>query len=370
MDTGKKMYRITLCFAMIVSVVCVIGNVVSGFPFAASIKWIVLFGVSLLAGLATRHERTYPVGRFCFFLFLIAGFLPVAFIDSGGSNNNALGYTFLLAIAVTYLFTGRQRVVLIVLLISVFAMLLLLEYFSPQWITQYPPSSQLIDRLIQVPMQIIAAFLIVRMYAGAYDQANRQLATERWNLEHSMEKLSLSEKQLQEANRALEELRITDKLTQIFNRSKIDEVLDLEMARFRRSGAVFCIAMIDIDHFKAVNDTYGHQAGDVVLAEFARRLKAGIRKTDFVGRWGGEEFLILFPDTELVNAYRKTQQLLEDLGKSPFPAAGRMTFSAGVACADSGATAGEMIRQADQALYSAKKGGRSQVICNQAEAHL
>ena len=370
MDAGNKMYRITLWFTLTVSVVCVIGNAIAGFPFAASIKWIVLFGVSLLAGHAARHERTYRVGRFCFFLFLIAGFLPVAFIDSGGSNNNALGYTFLLAIAVTYLFAGRQRVVLIVLLISVFAMLLLLEYFYPQRITQYPPWTQLIDRLIQVPMQIVAAFLIVRMYAGAYDQANRRLAAEQCKLEQSMGQLALSERQLQEANHALEGLRITDKLTQIFNRDKIDEVLDLEMERFRRSGSVFCVAMIDIDHFKAVNDTYGHQTGDVVLVEFARRLKAGIRRTDFVGRWGGEEFLILFPDTELVNAYRKTDRLLETVGKSPFPPVGRMTFSAGVACADSGATAGEMIRQADKALYSAKKGGRSRVICHQVEVHL
>lgn len=97
---------------------------------------------------------------------------------------------------------------------------------------------------------------------------------------------------LRRLNRKLERLSITDRLTGLYNRLRLDEVLESEIMRMNRSGHPFSVILIDIDHFKQINDQHGHQTGDLVLTGLAQLLQAGTRAIDFVGRWGGEEFLI------------------------------------------------------------------------------
>jgi len=167
--------------------------------------------------------------------------------------------------------------------------------------------------------------------------------------------------QLALKSRELELLSVTDRLTGLGNRYKLDERLADELARSRRHGTAFVLIMLDIDHFKAVNDTYGHQAGDEVLAGIATLLRRHSRTSDVLGRWGGEEFLLLCPETDESGAISLAEQLRAAIEAARFPALGRVTASFGVAAwrpADDGKA---LLRRADEALYRAKEKGRNRV---------
>lgn len=159
----------------------------------------------------------------------------------------------------------------------------------------------------------------------------------------------------------LERLSITDRLTGLYNRHKLDQVLDHESDRASRSGVSLSVILIDVDHFKRVNDSFGHRAGDKVLAEISGVLEKGIRRVDTVGRWGGEEFLIVCPDTEMAGATTLAEKLRYCIAEHRFSDSGSMTASFGVAQLIPGEATHKLLERADAALYRAKGGGRDRV---------
>lgn len=166
---------------------------------------------------------------------------------------------------------------------------------------------------------------------------------------------------LRTLNRKLEKLSITDRLTGLYNRLKLDEVLESEIARAPRSGQLFSVILIDIDHFKLVNDRHGHQTGDHVLVDVAKLLRTGTRATDFIGRWGGEEFLIVCPHTDTIGASRLAENLRQTIQDHHFPVVEHKTASFGVASYRQNDTVTEIVSRADAALYAAKEAGRNRV---------
>ena len=169
------------------------------------------------------------------------------------------------------------------------------------------------------------------------------------------------ESQVAERTVELQRVASTDMLTGLHNRRKLDEVLAHEMERVQRYGGGLAIVLLDIDHFKHTNDTYGHPAGDRVLAAVAAILRAGARSIDSVGRWGGEEFMVICPQTDLDGARALAELLRVRLASADFPEVGRKTCSFGVATLGKGETATSLLGRADAALYRAKQGGRNQV---------
>ena len=168
---------------------------------------------------------------------------------------------------------------------------------------------------------------------------------------------------LQIANKALSLLSITDKLTQLHNRLKLDESLVNETNRAKRYKNDFSIVILDIDHFKTINDTYGHQIGDTALTQVAGILKQCARDTDIVGRWGGEEFLIILPETPADKAYAFAEKLRHQVSSCQLPTVGHLTASIGVAHFDPITdTPASLLKRADKALYEAKHTGRNKVV--------
>jgi diguanylate cyclase len=165
----------------------------------------------------------------------------------------------------------------------------------------------------------------------------------------------------------LEEQRqkaLTDPLTGLPNRAAWDERLALEMARWQRYGGELLVAIVDIDHFKRINDNYGHLAGDKVLKIIADELSKRLRKTDFMARFGGEEFSLLIPSTPLAGAEQLLETLRAAIEACPFHFKGErvtITLSAGVSPFASGERAEVVFERADQALYKAKRGGRNRI---------
>jgi diguanylate cyclase (GGDEF)-like protein len=152
---------------------------------------------------------------------------------------------------------------------------------------------------------------------------------------------------------------ITDPLTNVYNRRFFMQMLEQEMERTRRNGKPFSIIMFDLDHFKSVNDHFGHAAGDMVLKSVANMIKGRIRKTDCFARWGGEEFIILLPETTVGDAASLAEELRERLSNMALPEVGRVTASFGVAAYRPSDTIDTILLRADSMLYEAKAAGRN-----------
>jgi diguanylate cyclase (GGDEF)-like protein len=162
---------------------------------------------------------------------------------------------------------------------------------------------------------------------------------------------------------ALEKLSVTDQLTGLSNRRYFDDHFAIERKRVKRYDSALSLIMIDIDHFKKINDAHGHQVGDSVLQEFSRIIQENVRTTDIISRWGGEEFIILLPATSSQNAMLIAEKIQSAVNAYRFSDVGHLTASFGVSNVDPNSTSNrESVNQADQALYEAKKQGRNRVV--------
>lgn len=159
----------------------------------------------------------------------------------------------------------------------------------------------------------------------------------------------------------LEKASITDTLTGLFNRRRLDEAYAHELDRAQRYAKPVSLIIGDVDHFKSVNDTHGHQTGDDVLKTIAGLLRSGVRAVDIVGRWGGEEFLVICPDTDLDGAVALADKLRSSIAAEPFATIGSMTASFGIAQYRDGESFKDTVARADTALYRAKINGRNRV---------
>jgi two-component system, cell cycle response regulator len=184
----------------------------------------------------------------------------------------------------------------------------------------------------------------------------------------SMLRIKRLQDELEEKNRELERLSISDGLTGLFNHRHIHGLLAEEYERVERTRDCMAVAMFDLDRFKSVNDSYGHQAGDRVLVELSDILRETARDIDRLGRYGGEEFIALLPETCIEDATVFVERVRREVARRPFDIGRdeplRMTLSAGVASFphDLIDNIETLVRLADEALYSAKRGGRNRVV--------
>lgn len=176
------------------------------------------------------------------------------------------------------------------------------------------------------------------------------------------EKLSQKTTELLKKNIDLLKLSTTDTLTQLPNRLKLDQHFSLLLKHSQRYQMPLSIMLLDLDNFKHVNDTYGHQVGDEVLIELAERLSKNSRETDLVGRWGGEEFLILCPETNQHQVRLLAEKLRHIIEQTPFNIIGNQTASFGIATLKPHDTEDSLLQAADKALYQAKEQGRNRVV--------
>lgn len=167
---------------------------------------------------------------------------------------------------------------------------------------------------------------------------------------------------LAEANKRLEHLAHTDPLTQIWNRYRLEQALEAELNAASRYGRNVSVLLFDIDNFKSVNDRFGHEVGDQVLTGLAQAVWKTLRSSDAVGRWGGEEFLVLCTGCAEDEAMGLAQRLLKNVSEVEFDTVGHVTISIGVASWSEGESQAELINRADKAMYQAKEQGRNRAI--------
>ncbi len=204
---------------------------------------------------------------------------------------------------------------------------------------------------------------IAAMEAGAVDYLVKSALTPRL-LERSLRYVL----KLDETLAQLRQLALRDELTRLLNRREFQRILDEEWDRSVRFQRPFSLVMVDIDHFKKVNDTHGHQVGDEVLRHVASLLAGQVRNVDRVTRYGGEEFALIMVETDRPSAIESIKRLGVLLSEAPCVINDNLTIevtlSAGVACSliDATGSSAEMVAAADRALYAAKKGGRNRIV--------
>ena len=192
---------------------------------------------------------------------------------------------------------------------------------------------------------------------------------------HTADEVAIARRQVLTAEKRIEQLKSElelvnklvreDPLTGALNRRGLDDALLREAARAERSGTSLCIALIDIDNFKKINDGYGHQVGDMVLLHLVAIIKDTIRTNDLIGRYGGEEFLLLLPESRIDEATAVTARLQRELARKPISWGNQnllVAFSAGVAARLPGESEAALVHSADQALYEAQRVGKDRII--------
>jgi len=163
------------------------------------------------------------------------------------------------------------------------------------------------------------------------------------------------------AAETMRQLAHTDQLTGVANRRRFYSDLRDEMEKARRYGRPLCVILFDLDHFKDINDSYGHERGDVVLREIVQAIEPVLRATDHLGRWGGEEFIIMTPETDLHQSHRLAERLRESIARHEIDTIPGITASFGIARYKADDTEQALIKRADEALYRAKTRGRNRV---------
>ncbi len=240
--------------------------------------------------------------------------------------------------------TRRFLVVAIINFFAYLSLLTLLMRFRPHQLNTEGDSVQLVA---------LAGAMLQMALLGGYIYELRM-------------KLRNRNEALNEALATISEMALRDELTGTYNRRHLMETLEHEANRCTRGAAAFCLCILDLDHFKSINDTHGHLAGDQVLKEVAELIEQNMRQIDCLGRYGGEEFMLIMPQTGLAGAELKADRLRTAVAGLRFPELGQdfsITLSIGVAEHSPGEPVPALIKRADKALYRAKGAGRDRVIC-------
>ena len=294
----------------------------------------------------SKEKKLYTVAVFAWWMIYVTCMVYIEFTRSL-SYAGTIGLHAVVVITIYVIFNNRFR--LQVLPASILSIASLLHFLTHRGERPWSEFYVLVLSFLTINVLGIYTSLILKKYRIKEAEMQRQ--------EHRLTK-------------KLEKFAFVDDLTGVFNRRKIMEVFDREFGRTNRYGSFLTVMMLDIDHFKHVNDKYGHDAGDCVLVEFARRVKDQVRETDFLGRFGGEEFLVIMPETGSVGAIVLAERIKKVLDEVPVcigSSSIKVTASMGISqvLPDDGSKE-ISLKRADESLYMAKKAGRD-AICSDME---
>ncbi|ASJ95849.1 GGDEF domain-containing protein [Shewanella marisflavi] len=291
-------------------------------------------GLLISLSILLFFNRTANVNLASWAVTLMVTGLILLFVASVGGYAHSLYWATLIP-PFAFFLLGRQRGSLICLI--AFGVCAYIVYGQIQ---EAKPVTFGMGSLFNVIEVSIAHIMLFRFYEGTRSSAYRQLA---------------------ERNAKIQKLAETDKLTGLYNREKLDLTLEQGVQQSHHQQMPLSLLILDVDYFKQINDAYGHLAGDQVLCQLADSLKSLIRQGDFLARWGGEEFVIILPETTLPQAMKLAEQLRQDVASQKF-AAQSLTISVGVSALRSDDTTKSLINRADNALYQAKHCGRNRVV--------
>ena len=346
-DSLSEINRIFNISSLIGALFCLLSGVEC---WMASLNPILIAGnffymfVLIIAYHFSRFWGKFAVSRILSIITLLVVYLPVLWFFNGG-HRSAIPYFIPLFISfLTICLTGRRNTkgdkIVFGFIIAIYCLevigLILVDFLHPECVYQYTdPVIQMVDITTGSLFAILGNFMLILAFVNLY---YRQL-----------------EKTEQQA--------IRDSMTGLYNHLFIVSRLEEELERSARYHTPLSIIILDVDHFKKINDTCGHLMGDIVLKKISAVIKAQCRAMDKIGRYGGDEFLIILPETKQENAAILAKRLMENVLGLTFDQPVTVTISQGVAQYQEGDTTTMLIDRADDNLYAAKESGRNQFVC-------
>jgi diguanylate cyclase (GGDEF)-like protein len=348
--------RFTLVFVVVVALLTV-ANYIVGQPWFVTGQLMLTLAVQCGALLLARIERYFFVARLLALVNVYVMCLMQWFFNAGINGPSAI--VFLCICLFSLCIFSRGRVILALLNVALFLMTLMMSELQPQWVQPYgEPMQRLIDHGAGYVIGAVYVTLLMVTVLSAY-QSEQRKSQDMHDVVVRQNAQLLAEKE------KFERLSSVDALTSIANRRHLQQRLGEELARCQRAGQVLSVVLLDVDHFKQINDRYGHQAGDAILVELAHRLNLVLRQEDVLGRWGGEEFLIVLPGLDCVRARVVAERLRIAVSAVRFEWVNQsiaVTISLGVDEIARGDSIDTLVSRADLHLYEAKSAGRNRVM--------
>lgn len=262
-------------------------------------------------------------------------YLPFLYLQSAGHDGTMLWFSMLGIFMVSFIFTGKQLVVVVGLDIVLNMVLVWAGYHIDGLVVGYlDESARIWDIITSIPMCFIALGSMVVYVRRAYDNSNRKLVR----------------------------LATKDALTGIYNRRSMQELLERKVGQAKQTKTSFIIMMLDIDHFKKLNDTYGHPFGDLVLQKFSETVQSVLRKEDLFARYGGEEFVVMLHLAQLDKGVEVGERIRQAVKAMAFDNGVQVKVSIGMTAFTQDDTITKLLSRADENLYQAKQAGRDRVV--------
>lgn len=337
-------HLIFLCGAfagIVLSLIGVIGNLAMELHLIAIIIPLINLIIDISCVVYSIKTKRWKGAAILVYFFASFVLFPFLWFTSGGTMSSNLPLVIGLGVVLAIVFNGKVRIFFFFATLLLFSTLIMVELYFPNNFIPYPSrEAQYTDILIGFVLSYLAsgglAFFTLLRYNA-----------EKKNAEDLVSQLEVTS--------------ITDPLTNVYNRRYLMIQIDEEMRSAYDSGKPLSLCILDIDHFKLVNDTYGHLCGDEVLVLLAKTISSNLDKSAMVGRYGGEEFIIIFPNRNIQETIDELNKLYEILKNTEWPNAQQITVSCGVSEYTKGISYSKFLEESDQNLYKAKNNGRNRI---------
>lgn len=318
-----------------------IGNLLMGLPPIAILIPFVNLLLDISCVVYSIRSKKWRGAALIVFIFASFVLFPFLWFTTGGTMSSSLPLVIGLGVILAIVFRGWQRIFLFFSTLILYSVLIMVELHHPNNFIPYPNrESWYIDVLIGFVLSFLATGGVAYSTLLHFNIAKRKTEV----LVHQLEKISIS-----------------DPLTGVYNRRHLMARIDEEMRKSFDNGHPLTLCIIDIDHFKKVNDNYGHVYGDEVLMKITSTISENLEENAILGRYGGEEFIVLFPESDLPSSLESIEKFYEALRQTKWSHGKPITISAGVSTYSKGISYSEFLKNADSNLYKAKSNGRNRV---------
>lgn len=351
------------------------GTITIMVPLACGLITIFCYYVSLI-------KKQYHTALYLALLILVFAFFPSMYFINAGLLGGIPYYMIVFAGMMAILLGGLTRAIFLLIYVIIVVLLIIIEYNYPNLVIGYSSNlAQYIDISISFSISLLFNAILFTAVIKNYNKEHarsenyymklekqqREIEAKNRLLNKRNHELKIAKEKAEDLNRLLynekqklERLSITDGLTDIFNRRFITSYLEREIKKARENNKKLTAVLIDIDNFKTLNDTYGHLFGDYVLKRISKTIANNLRETDVVGRYGGEEFLIVFPNSDLEDGYNIAERIRREICRLQWQNNIQVTISGGVAELNNDQLF-ELLKKADELLYKAKEIGKNRI---------
>lgn len=306
------------------------------------------FILSIYAFKKSYYEKNYNLGLLLLVINIVFISFPLTFFSDEGLNGPLPYFVVLFSGVIAVLFSGRKRVLILIGYYLVFFILIFLQFKYPFLVRKYESETlKNMDLIFTIVISSLALIFMVKKVIDSYIEEQNCVEL-------------LNKKLIEEKNK-YEMLSRVDGLTELYNHQTTKAYLQAKLLECTEQNTQLAVLFVDIDNFKALNDTYGHSFGDIVLKKVSETIKNSLRDDDIVGRMGGEEFLVIMPSKDINNALSIAERIRSNIESLTWINGEIVTISGGIALSSS-SDINDLLKESDRLLYVAKSTGKNKIV--------